>query len=193
MNTNNFVDLTKFDIIGDSIYEIETGEYAGPVDGWLGEELKTEDDVLLALQRLLKYETELKAEQLATQSIIERCKTMVKDKERKVQWLQARYGAQIANFAKCQLTGKAKTWKCPWGQVSFRTSTPTLSIIDEEKAAMVIPLNLDAIKLETKIYKSKIPKEIQLTLVEQYPELFSMTEATENFTVKTLTATDTEE
>jgi hypothetical protein len=187
------MDKSKFDIIGDSYFDIETGEYAGPVDGWLGEELKTEDDVLLALQRLLKYESELKAEQLATQSIIERCKTMVKDKERKVNWLQARYGAQIANFAKSQLTGKAKTWKCPWGQVSFRTSTPTLSIIDEEKAAMVIPLNLDAIKLETKIYKSKIPKEIQLTLVEQYPDLFSMTEATENFTVKTLTATDTEE
>jgi len=45
------MDTTKFDIIGDSYYEIETGEYAGPVDGWLGEELKTEDDVLLAYRR----------------------------------------------------------------------------------------------------------------------------------------------
>jgi hypothetical protein len=66
----NKLDKTKFDIIGDSYFEIETGEYAGPVDGWLGEELKTEDDVLLALQRLLKYETELKAEQLAMQSVV---------------------------------------------------------------------------------------------------------------------------
>lgn len=187
------MDPDKFDIIGDSYYEIETGEYAGPVDGWLGEEILVEEDVLLAMRKLLEYETELKAQQLAMQSVVERCKSMVKDKERKVQWIQARYGAQIANYAKKQLTGKAKTWKCPWGQVSFRTSTPTLSIIDEEKAAMVIPLNLDAVKVEAKIYKSKIPKEIQLTLVEQYPELFSMTEATENFTVKTLTATDTEE
>ena len=187
------MDKSKFDIIGDSYFEIETGEYAGPVDGWLGEELASEADILLAMQKLLQYETELKAQQLYVQSVTERCKAMVKEKERKVQWLQARYGAQIADFAKSQLTGKAKTWKCPWGQVSFRTSTPTFSIVDEEKAAMVIPLNLDAIKLETKIYKSKIPKEVQLTLVEQYPELFSMTEATENFTVKTLTATDTEE
>lgn len=187
------MDPDKFDIIGDSYYEIETGEYAGPVDGWLGEEILVEEDILLAMRKLLEYETELKAQQLAMQSVVERCKSMVKDKERKVQWIQARYGAQIANYAKKQLTGKAKTWKCPWGQVSFRTSTPTLSIIDEEKAAMVIPLNLDAVKVEAKIYKSKIPKEIQLTLVEQYPELFSMTEATENFTVKTLTATDTEE
>jgi hypothetical protein len=187
------MDPDKFDIIGDSYYEIETGEYAGPVDGWLGEELSGEEDVLIAMRKLLEYETELKAQQLAMQSVVERCKSMVKDKERKVQWIQAKYGAQIADYAKKQLTGKAKTWKCPWGQVSFRTSTPTLSIIDEEKAAMVIPLNLDAIKLETKIYKSKIPKEVQLTLVEQYPELFSMTESTENFTVKALTATDTEE
>ena len=187
------MDTSKFDIIGDSYFEIETGEYAGPVDGWLGDELKTEDDVLLALQRLLKYETELKAEQLATQSVIERCKTMVKDKERKVQWLQARYGAQIANFAKSQLTGKAKTWKCPWGQVAFRNTQPSFSVLDEEKAAYVIPLSLGAIKIEHKIYKSKIPKEVQLTLVDQYPELFSMTEASENFSIKSLTATDTEE
>lgn len=187
------MDKTKFDIIGDSYFEIETGEYAGPVDGWLGDELKTEDDVLLALQRLLKYETELKAEQLATQSVIERCKTMVKDKERKVQWLQARYGAQIANFAKSQLIGKAKTWKCPWGQVAFRNTQPSFSVLDEEKAAYVIPLSLGAIKIEHKIYKSKIPREVQLTLVDQYPELFSMTEASENFSIKSLTATDTEE
>jgi len=187
------MDTSKFDIIGDSYFEIETGEYAGPVDGWLGEELKTEDDVLLALQRLLKYETELKAEQLATQSVIERCKTMVKDKERKVQWLQARYGAQIANFAKSQLIGKAKTWKCPWGQVAFRNTQPSFSVLDEEKAAYVIPLSLGAIKIEHKIYKSKIPREVQLTLVDQYPELFSMTEASENFSIKSLTATDTEE
>ncbi len=187
------MDPNKFDIIGDSYYEIETGEYAGPVDGWLGEELKTEDDVLLALQRLLKYETELKAEQLAMQSVVERYKSMVKDKERKVLWLQARYGLQIADFAKQQLTGKSKTWKCPWGQVAFRTSAPTFSILNEEKAAYVIPLSLDAIKVEHKVYKSKIPKEVQLTLVEEYPELFSMTEASENFSIKTLTATEVEE
>jgi hypothetical protein len=184
------LDPNKFDIIGDSYYEIETGEYAGPVDGWLGEELKTEDDVLLALQRLLKYETELKAEQLSTQSIIDRCKSMVKDKERKVLWLQARYGAQIAAFAKSQLHGKAKTWKCPWGQVAFRTSSPLFSVLDDEKAAMVIPLNLDAVKIESKIYKSKIPKEVQLTLVEEYPELFSMTDASENFSIKSLIANE---
>jgi phage host-nuclease inhibitor protein Gam len=187
------MDKSKFDIIGDSYFEIETGEYAGPVDGWLGEELASEDDILLAMQKLLQYETELKAQQLYVQSVTERCKAMVKEKERKVQWLQARYGAQIANFAKSQLIGKAKTWKCPWGQVSFRTSPPSFSIVDEEKAAYVIPLTLDAVKIEHKVYKSKIPKEVQLTLVEQYPELFSMTEATENFTVKALTATDTEE
>jgi len=187
------MDTSKFDIIGDAYYDIETGEYAGPVDGWLGDELKTEDDVLLVLQRLLKYETELKAEQLAMQSVVDRCKQLVKDKERKVQWFQNRYGAQIAAYAKTQLTGKAKTWKCPWGQVAFRTSQATFSIIDDEKAALVIPLGLDAIKTEYKIYKSKIPREVQLTLVEQYPDIFSVTEPTENFSVKTLTASDTEE
>ena len=187
------MDTSKFDIIGDSYYEIETGEYAGPIDGWLGDELKTEDNVLLALQRLLKYETELKAEQLAMQSVVDRYKSMVKDKERKVQWLQAKYGAQIGEFAKSQLHGKAKTWKCPWGQVAFRTSQPTFSILDDHKAAYVIPLSLDAIKTEYKIYKSKIPKEVQLTLVEEYPDIFSIIEATENVTIKTLTATDTEE
>ncbi len=184
------MDPNKFDIIGDSYYEIETGEYAGPVDGWLGEELKTEDDVLLALQRLLKYETELKAEQLAMQSVMERYKSMVKDKERKVLWLQARYGVQIAGFAKQQLTGKSKTWKCPWGQVAFRTSSPLFTVLNDEKAAMVIPLNLDAVKVEHKVYKSKIPKEVQLTLVEEYPELFSMTEASENFSIKSLIANE---
>lgn len=187
------MDQTKFDIIGDSYYEIETGEYAGPVDGWLGEELATEDDVLLAMQRLLQYETELKAQQLAMQSVVERCKSMVKDKERKVHWLQAKYGAQIAAFAKSQLYGKAKTWKCPWGQVAWRTSSPLFSILDEEKAAYVIPLSLDAIKVEHKVYKSKIPREVQLTLVEEYPDIFSMTEASENFSIKSLTATDTEQ
>jgi hypothetical protein len=76
--------------------------------------------------------------------------------------------------------------------VSWRTSSPTFSILDEEKAALVIPLSLDAIKIETKVYKSKIPKEVQLTLVDEYPELFSMTEPVENFSIKSLTATETE-
>ena len=187
------MDLSKFDIIDDSYYEIETGEYAGPVGGWLGEELASEDQVLLAMQKLMQYETELKAQQLAMQSVVERCKSMVKDKERRVQWIQDKYGAQIADYAKQQLTGKSKTWKCPWGQVSWRTSSPTFSILDEEKAALVIPLSLDAIKIETKVYKSKIPKEVQLTLVDEYPELFSMTEPVENFSIKSLTATETEQ
>jgi hypothetical protein len=187
------LDLSKFDIIGDSYYEIETGEYAGPVDGWLGEELASEDDVLLALQRLLKYETELKAEQLAMQSVVDRCKQLVKDKERKVHWLQAKYGAQIADFAKKQLVGKAKTWKCPWGQVAFRSTQPTFTIVDEQKAASVIPLSCDAVTHQFKVYKSKIPKEIQLTLAEEYPDIFYVTEATENVSIKTLTASDTEE
>lgn len=184
------MDITKFDIIGDSYWEIETGEYAGPVDGWIGEVLETEDQILLAMQRLLKYESELKAEQLAMQSILDRCKSMVKDKERKVQWLQNKYGEQIALFAKSRLYGKAKTWKCPWGQVSWRTSIPVFSILNEEKAAMVIPLTINAIKLEYKVYKSKIPKEVQLTLVDQYPEIFSMTEASENYNIKSLTANE---
>jgi len=59
------MDLSKFDIIDDSYYEIETGEYAGPVGGWLGEELASEDQVLLAMQKLMQSETELKAQQLA--------------------------------------------------------------------------------------------------------------------------------
>jgi len=183
------LDLSKFDIIGDSYYEIETGEYAGPVDGWLGDELKTEEDVLLALQRLLKYETELKAEQLAMQSVVDRYKSMVKDKERKVQWLKNRYGDQIADFAEKQLVGKAKTWKCPWGQVAFRTVAPSFTILNEEQAVMVVPL--DAVKTEHRILKSKISKEIQLTLVDQYPDLFCISGSTENVTIKTLTASET--
>ena len=184
------MDTSKFDIIGDGYYEIETGEYAGPVDGWLGDELKTEDDVLLALQRLLKYETELKAEELAMQSVIDRCKQLVKDKERKVQWLKNRYGDQIADFAEKQLTGKAKTWKCPWGQVAFRTVPPSFTILDEQKAAMVIPLSCDAVVQQFKVYKSKIPKEIQLTLVDAHPDLFCISVSTENVTIKTLTASE---
>jgi hypothetical protein len=185
------MDRSKFDIIGDSYYEIETGEYAGPVDGWLGEELASEDDVLLAMQRLLKYETELKAEQLAMQSVVDRYKQMVKDKERKVQWLKSRYGEQIADFAEKQLVGKAKTWKCPWGQVAFRTVAPSFTVLNEEQAVMVVPL--DAVKTEHRILKSKISKEIQLTLVDQYPDLFCISQTTENVTIKALTASDTEE
>lgn len=185
------MDTSKFDIIGDAYYDIETGEYAGPVDGWLGDELKTEDDVLLALQRLLKYETELKAEELAMQSVIDRCKQLVKEKERKVQWLKNKYGEQITDFAESQLTGKAKTWKCPWGQVSFRTVPASFTIMDEQKAATVIPLSCDAVVTQYKVYKSKIPKEIQLTLVEQYPDVFCLSQTTENVTIKSLTASET--
>jgi len=185
------MDTSKFDVIGDSYYDIETGEYAGPVDGWLGEELASEADVLLAMQKLLQYETELKAQQLYTQSVAERCKSMVKEKERKVQWLQARYGVQIADFAKKQLTGKAKTWKCPWGQVSFRKPSPVFYIAEDERAVDLVPK--EAVKIELSILKSKIPKEVQLTLVEEYPDVFSMSDPDETFSLKTLTATDTEE
>ena len=191
MQRKSKLNTNKFDIIDDSYWDIETGEYAGPVDGWIGEVLETEDQILLAMQRLLKYETELKAEQLAMQSVVDRCKAMVKDRERKVQWFQNKYGEQVAAFARLRLYGKTKTWRCPWGQVSFRKPSPTFMIVQDEKALDLVPQ--EAVKIEMSILKSKIPKEIQLTLIEQFPDVFCMSNPDETFTVKSLTASDTEE
>ena len=71
------------------------------------------------------------------------------------------------------------------------TVAPSFTVLNEEQAIMVVPL--DAVKTEHRILKSKIPKEIQLTLVDQYPDLFCISNATENVTIKALTASDTEE
>jgi uncharacterized protein YabN with tetrapyrrole methylase and pyrophosphatase domain len=62
--------------------------------------------------------------------------------------------------------------------------------MDEQKAATLIPLSCDAVVQQYKVYKSKIPKEVQLTLVEQYPDVFCVSLPTENVTIKALTANE---
>jgi hypothetical protein len=58
---------------------------------------------------------------------------------------------------------------------------------------MVIPMSCGAVVEQYKVYKSKIPREVQLTLVDEHPDLFCISQPTENVTIKALTATDTEQ
>lgn len=126
--------------VGDDLIEEETGEYAGPADTTLPDELDSESDLLAFLHRLSNAEARLESKRIQLDAVIENCRKMLKKEEDRVAWLRRRYELQARLIAMDCLPrtrdGKlaSKTFTCPWGQVQFRELKPTIEVLDEDAA-----------------------------------------------------------
>lgn len=126
--------------VGDDLVDEETGEYAGPADTTLPEALATESDLVAFMHRLSDAEARLQAKRMQLDAVIENCRKMLKREEDRVSWLRRKYEMDARSIAYSMLPRKkdgsfsAKTFTCPWGQVSFREVKPTIEILDEQAA-----------------------------------------------------------
>lgn len=166
--------------IAGSYYDEETGEYAGPVKNWFEGPIDSEEKALVVMRLLLEAQTEVDATQAQMNAIVANCERMIKQKQSKIDWLQVKYKAQLAEWVKEQLPRdkdgilKKKTWVCPFGSWSWRKVKETVKVKEgySEQAIAWLEENApDAVKVTKSILVSQLPAEAkQNEMFEVIPE-----------------------
>lgn len=153
--------------IGDDLFDVETGEYAGPADNTLPKgPLETEEDLLAFMNRINRAESDLVAEQVRLKAVIDNCERMVELKKKRVEWLKAMYETSASSIAESLLPRKAdgsyrsKTYTCPWGQLAFRDVKPKVAIDNQQLAVAWAKHHApDAVKVVESVLVSKLPED----------------------------------
>jgi O6-methylguanine-DNA--protein-cysteine methyltransferase len=177
-----------FDVIDGELYDEETGEYAGPMFGWITGNETAEDLALLVMRKRMDIEAAIDAETAKMHAILANCTAMINKHAARLAWLERQYNAQLQDFAMSQLPRKAdgtlkvKTWTCPYGTVAFRTIAERVKVVEEEEAvAWLMHHNPEAIKTKHTVLVSKLSD----FALDHAPGL-DLIPASESVTIKTV-------
>jgi len=150
-------------LVDGELWDEETGEYAGPMSGWIKGNESPEDLALLVMRKRMDIEATLQAEKAKLDAIVENTRKMIAKHEARMIWLENRYDAQLQDYAMSQLPRKAdgtlkvKTWTCPYGTVAFRTIAERVKVVDEDQAvAYCLKHDPEAVKTKHTILVSKL-------------------------------------
>jgi len=175
-------------LVDGELWDEETGEYAGPMSGWITGNESPEDLALLVMRKRMDIEATLQAEKAKLDAIVENTRKMVGKHQARLDWLEAQYNAQLQDFAMSQLPRKAdgtlkvKTWTCPFGTVSFRSVAERVKVVDEEQAvAYCLKHDPEAVKTKHTVLVSKLSD----FALDHAPGL-EIIPATESVTIKTV-------
>lgn len=152
--------------IGDDLFDTETGEYAGPANSNLPDRaLETEEELLAYMNRLSSAEADVLAETKRLQAVVANVEKLLALKNRRVEWLKARYELSANDVAEGLLprkpdgTFRTKTYTCPWGQVAFREVKPKVVVNNQQLAvAWAKDHAPEAIKTVESVLVSKLPE-----------------------------------
>lgn len=176
-------------LVDGELWDEETGEYAGPMSGWIKGNETPEDLALLVMRKRMDIEATLQAERSKLDAIVENTRKMIAKHQARLDWLEAQYNAQLQDYAMSQLPRKAdgtlkvKTWTCPYGTVAFRTVAERVKVVDEEQAvAYCLEHDPEAVKTKHTILVSKLTG---LTAGDLPPGT-EIIPATESVTIKTV-------
>ena len=176
-------------LVDGELWDEETGEYAGPMSGWIKGNESPEDLALLVMRKRMDIEATLQAEKAKLDAIVENTRKMIGKHQARLDWLEAQYNAQLQDYAMSQLPRKAdgslkvKTWTCPYGTVAFRTIAERVKVVDEEAAvAYCLEHDSEAVKTKHTILVSKLTG---LTAGDLPPGT-EIIPATESVTIKTV-------
>jgi len=152
-----------FDVIDGELYDEVTGEYAGPMSGWIKGDETPEDLALLVMRKRMDIEASIQAEKDKLDAITNNMVKMIGNHVARLDWLERQYNAQLQDYAMSQLPRKAdgtlkvKTWTCPYGTVSFRTVAERVKIVEEEEAvAWLMHHDPDSVKTKHTVLVSKL-------------------------------------
>jgi O6-methylguanine-DNA--protein-cysteine methyltransferase len=175
-------------LVDGELWDEETGEYAGPMSGWITGNESPEDLALLVMRKRMDIEAAIDAETAKMHVILANCTAMINKHAARLAWLERQYNAQLQDFAMSQLPRKAdgtlkvKTWTCPFGTVSFRTVAERVKVVEEEEAvAWLMHHNPDAVKTKHTVLVSKLSD----FALDQAPGL-DLIPASESVTIKTV-------
>jgi hypothetical protein len=159
--------MVTVEINGD-LFDEETGEYAGPAKLDLyPTDVTDEETFLWAMRKFMEAETEVKAEELKYEAVLQNITKAIKAKKSKITWLRNRYESCVTQYVWNQLPRdaegnlKRKSTTCPWGSVTFRSTQPRLIIQDEDKVVQWAERNWPSmLKVTTTPQVSKLSKEL---------------------------------
>jgi hypothetical protein len=173
-------------LVDGELWDEETGEYAGPMSGWITGNESPEDLALLVMRKRMDIEASIQAEKDKLDAITNNVVKMLGKHVARLEWLERQYNAQLQDYALSQLprradgTLKVKTWTCPYGTVAFRTVAQRVKVVEEEEAiAWLMHHNPDAVKTKHTVLVSKINDLLDTPGIEIIP-------ASESVTIKTV-------
>ena len=175
-------------LVDGELWDEETGEYAGPMSGWIKGNESPEDLALLVMRKRMDIEAAIDAETAKMHAILANCTAMINKHAARLAWLERKYNAQLQDYALSQLPRKAdgtlkvKTWTCPYGTVAFRTVAERVKVVEEEEAvAWLMHHNPEAIKTKHTVLVSKLSD----FALDHAPGL-DLIPASESVTIKTV-------
>lgn len=179
--------------IGDEYFDAETGEFAGPVDSTLPDgNIENEEQLLAYMRRLMRYEAEARATEMELKAIIANAEKMLKQRQRKVEWLKTRWATSAAVTAESLLPRKSdgtyrlKTWTCPFGEVKFTSRGASVEIADDDVAVRWAEANSpEAVKVTKKVLVSQLPSKDWLA-EGRCPNGFALRDGSTSVTFKTI-------
>ena len=182
------VEIMGYYLVDGELWDEETGEYAGPMSGWIKGDETPEDLALLVMRKRMDIEATLQAERSKLDAIVENTRKMIAKHQARLDWLEAQYNAQLQDYAMSQLPRKAdgtlrvKTWTCPYGTVAFRTIAEKVRVVDEEEAvAYLMHHDPDSVKTKHTVLVSKLSD----CALDHAPGL-EIIPASESVTIKTV-------
>jgi len=150
-------------LVDGELWDEETGEYAGPMSGWITGNETPEDLALLVMRKRMDIEASIQAEKDKLDAITNNMVKMIGKHVARLEWLERQYNAQLQDYAMSQLPRKAdgtlkvKTWTCPYGTVSFRTVAERVKVVEEEEAvAWLMHHDPDSVKTKHTVLVSKL-------------------------------------
>ena len=150
-------------LVDGELWDEDTGEYAGPMSGWITGNETAEDLALLVMRKRMDIEASIQAEKDKLDAITNNMVKMIGKHVARLEWLERQYNAQLQDYAMSQLPRKAdgtlkvKTWTCPYGTVSFRTVAERVKVVEEEEAvAWLMHHDPDSVKTKHTVLVSKL-------------------------------------
>ena len=153
------------------IVDAATGEVLGRADVAQRFEVTSDDAADFVLQIKSEIEGAIAGLTARKTALVAMLDAQIADQRRRLSWWDWRFAASLTAFARSCLTGKARTAKFAWGQVSFRKTAGSTVILDDaaalafveawapEKVKVVRSVNVSAVKAAIEACQAACPGE----------------------------------
>jgi len=123
------------------------------------------------MERLFNIDLDISKEEKRLKALMDNAQSKINDLKRRRNGLMFKYGPELEHYALTQAeNGKSKTWKCPFGTVSFRSVPSTYKLNDPAAGLAWAKENWpEAVKVEETFLPSLVSREVkeQLTFFER--------------------------
>lgn len=174
------------------IINTETGEVIGVEGIQETFEVKDVSSAEWVMEKMQICDSDILALEARKRVLIENIDSMIRPLQRKRDWLETRYGEGLQNVARGNLKD-TKTWKNPFGWISFRIIKGGLRVKDKDKALeWALHLCPEAIKVSQEFQISRLPEDMKnalmighMTVPVSMVDAFEVTEDRESVTIQT--------